>query len=159
MMRKIDEATRADVKSTFNDILTIPQAAWAMGRSVPEVRSIVRRLFLDKEIIPVGKIRCNITRSSEMRYTTNEQAAWKMLYNASMPAWKWLGHKKQIMLMEVVKSYVGKRFVVSGFTIPPELEQVWPGVKSLIDAAVADAWRKRERLMDFAEDEEEEGEQ
>ena len=90
----------------------------------------------------MGKIRCNIARRSEMRYTTNEQAAWSMLYKASMPAWKGLGHKKQIMLMEVVKSYVGKRFVVSGFTIPPELEQVWPGVKSLIDAAVADAWRK-----------------
>lgn len=60
MMKKIDDATKADVKSTFSDILTIPQAAWAMGRSVPDVRAIVRRLFLDKEIIPecFTAIRC-----------------------------------------------------------------------------------------------------
>ena len=81
-----------------------------------------------------------------------------MLYRNSMPAWIGIGYKKQEMLMEVVKAYVGKRFVVSGFTIPPELERVWPKVKSLIDAEVADAWRKRDMLVDFAEDEEKEDE-
>lgn len=157
-MRKIDEATKADVKSTFNDILTIPQAAWAMGRTVPEVRAIVRRLFLDKEIIPVGKIRCNIAGRSEMRYTTNEQAALSELLKVSRKEWFYLKRRQYDMIREVVKSYIDKRFVVSGFTIPDGIGRFWPGVKSLIDAAVADAWRNGERLMDFAEDEEGEDE-
>ena len=140
----IDETAKDAVKHIFRDAQakTIPQAAWAMGRSVPEVRAIVKCLFREKAIFPVGKTRCNITRRSEMRYTTNEQAAWTILYHNSRPAWRGIGPKKQTKLMEVVKAYVGARFVESGFTIPPELEEVWPGVKIFIDDVVAGVWRK-----------------
>lgn len=142
----IDEAAKDAVKTTFHDVLTIPQAAWAMGRSVPEVQAIVKCLFREKAIIPVGKIHCNIAGRSEMRYTTNEQAAWTRLFCASLPAWIGIGYKKQEMLMAAVKAYVEKRFVESGFTIPPEIAKVWPKVKGLVDAEIAEVWAQVEDL-------------